>query len=111
VVGTERAFGQLKVDASSVSFEPRGALNSVFAVGTVGRIVHTERTLVLVRARLRPPSISAALQLIGNPHLGHCAEASVRFPGRNHAALVDALAHAEFRLDQQVTWFTLSRPS
>ena len=46
---------------------PRGLFNSMFAVGVVGRIVHTERRVVVVRARLRPPSRNTAVHLLGDP--------------------------------------------
>ena len=96
VIGTERAFGQLRVNAASVTFEPRGKLNKVFAVGAVGRIVHTRRDVVLVRARLRPPSVGIALQLVGDPHFGQGGRASVRMSSRNRTALFHALARGEY---------------
>jgi hypothetical protein len=108
VVATERAFGQVTVHETSVTFEPRGAFNSMFAVGVVGRIVHTQRELVLVRARLRPPRVSTALHLIGDPDLGQGTPARVQLASRNRGALTDALLRAGYDLDQHITWFSLS---
>jgi hypothetical protein len=107
VIGTERAFGQLRVNAASVTFEPRGKLNKVFAVGAVGRIVHTRRDVVLVRARLRPPSVGIALQLVGDPHFGQGGRASVRMSSRNRTALFHALARGEYAVTELVRWFSL----
>ena len=60
--GRSALFGQLTVHAATVAFEPRGLLNSMFAVGVVGRIVHTER-----RCRRRPGSTPAAEPQHGRP--------------------------------------------
>ena len=108
VVGTERAFGQLTVHAATVAFEPRGVFNSMFAVGVVGRIVHTERRVVIVRARLRPPNRNTALHLLGDPQRGQGAEARVRFAGRHHAELAAALAAADYEVDTYDNWYSLT---
>jgi hypothetical protein len=111
VVRDERAFGQLTIHANAVAFEPRGFLNSVMAVGVVGRIVHTARDLVLVRARLRPARSNVALLINGDPQLGYGVEASVRLAGRNREAVTSALEAAEYTIDEQVSWFSLTGPS
>ena len=111
VVGTERAFGQLTVHAASVAFEPRGAFNSIFAVGVIGRIVHTDRTVILVRARLRLPSGNTALHLVGNPQIGHGAVARVRFAGRNRADALAALLAADYEIVEHVRWWSFSEVS
>jgi hypothetical protein len=108
VVGTERAFGQLTVHATTVAFEPRGLFNSVFAVGVIGRIVHTERRVVVVRARLRPPNSNTAVHLLGDPQRGQAAEARVRLAGRHHAELAAALAAAEYDVETHHNWFSLT---
>jgi hypothetical protein len=96
------------VHATTVAFEPRGLLNSMFAVGVIGRIVHTERRVVVVRARLRSPRSNTAVHLLGDPQRGQGAAAQVRLAGKHHAALLAALAAADYDVDPHHTRFSLA---
>ena len=87
---------------------PAVVFNSMFAVGVVGRIVHTERRVVVVRARLRPPNRNTAVHLLGDPQRGQAAEARVRLAGRHHAELAAALAAADYEVDTYHNWYSLT---
>ena len=81
----------------------------MFAVGVIGRIVaHRSGTSSSSGLDSGLPSSNTAVHLLGDPQRGQAAEAQVRFAGRHHAELTAALAAADYDVDTQHNWFSLT---
>jgi hypothetical protein len=96
-VGMDRFFGSL----------PTSRLNKVMTASAIGRIVHTDPGVVVVRARLLPPSLNSSAILRGNGDYGDALSAGVQMATWTRRDLCQALRAAGFRVDERVTWFSL----
>jgi hypothetical protein len=106
-VGMDRFFGSLTVQSGSITFEPTSRLNKVMTASAIGRIVHTDPGVVVVRARLLPPSLNSSAILRGNGDYGDALSAGVQMATWTRRDLCQALRAAGFRVDERVTWFSL----
>lgn len=106
-VGMDRFFGSLTVTRGAIVFEPTSKLNKVMSSNTIDRIVHIDRDVVVVRARLLPPNLNSSLILRGDASQGEAVSAGVQMPAWTRRGLCPALEAAGFRVDVRVTWFSM----
>jgi hypothetical protein len=106
-VGMDRFFGSLTVEHGSIAFEPTSKLNKVMTPNSIGRVVHTDPDVVIVRARLLPPNLNSSLILHGEAELGESVSAGVQMPAWTRRRLRPALMEAGFRVDERVSWFSM----
>lgn len=81
VVGMSRFFGSLSIRSRSITFESRGKLNEFMTAETRQTVVHSERRVVVVRARLLPPNLNSSVILRGESASGGAITAGVQMPG------------------------------
>jgi hypothetical protein len=106
-VGMDRFFGTLTVLPGSIVFDPTSQLNKVMRANSIRRVVHTDRDVAIVRARLLPPWLNSPLILHGDPAHGEDASVGVQMAALTRRDLSGALGAAGFRVRERATWFSM----
>jgi hypothetical protein len=101
--------GVLIIDRSQVVFHPRGSATRSFGMGQLvpGPLVHTGRTIVMLRARLMPPWFNTSVILTGDPRRGEATTAAVTVGGWARRRVRRALRGAGYLLIDAATWVSL----
>jgi hypothetical protein len=103
----DRFFGSLTVQPGSIVFEATSRLNDIMTTNKIRGIVHTERDVIVVRARLLPPNLNTSLILRGDGRYGEAVAAGVQMSATTRRDVSQALQAAGFRVDERVQWFSL----
>ncbi len=96
-----RGGGRLTISPGAIVLEAGPLLRRATSVP---RVVHTGRTVTLVRTRLAPPWINTSLVLVGDEESG---VASMWALARRR--LRQALRAAGFTVEEVATWFSLGK--
>jgi hypothetical protein len=94
-----RGGGQLIISPRTIVLEPGPLLHRMTGVP---RVVHTDRTVRMIRTRLFPPWINTSLVLQGE---GGWGIASTWFGARRRWR--QALSAAGFTVEERSTWFSM----
>lgn len=106
-IGMDRYYGSLTVTKESIVFAPTSRWNKFVTFNMIGRVVHIDRDVIVVRARLLPPNLNSSVILHGDPSLGEGVSAGVQLSAVGRRRLRPALVAAGFRVDERVTWFSM----